>query len=71
MARRRLSIPRLEAIVGALDFVLAGEFDPASHDQPAAVYADARDWASDELCRREQRRSDRQAQRAASRAGFA
>ena len=67
----RLTVKRLEAIVAALDFLTAGEFDEPTHGQPIGVFEDARDWAADELCRREQRIQDGKAARHAKRAGFA
>ncbi|WP_353474817.1 hypothetical protein PVT71_14710 [Salipiger sp. H15] len=59
MARTLLTKRRLRAIVEALDARLAGEIDiidepdsPEIHD-----YEAARDWAEDELCRRESAQS--------------
>lgn len=59
----RLTVKRLEAIVEALDFRIAGEIGEEAC--PQQDYEGARDWASDELCRREQIISDNQARRAA------
>lgn len=55
----RLTVHRLKAIIGALDFVIAGEFDADSHERPIADYEAARDWACDELCKRETLATDR------------
>lgn len=49
----RLTTRRLEAIVEALDFRLAGEIGEESC--PQDDYAAARDWADNELCRRQHR----------------
>ena len=64
----RLTVKRLEAIIEALDFRIAGEIGDEAC--PQDDYEAARDWASDELCKREQIISDNQARRNAARMGF-
>ena len=64
----RLTVKRLEAIVEALDFRIAGEIGEEAC--PQEDYENARDWASDELCKREQIIADHDAQRRAKRLGW-
>lgn len=51
----RLTKPRIEAIIDALNFVLADDWDYNSHEHPQYVAKDALLWAEQELERREAR----------------
>lgn len=51
----RLTVHRIEAIIGALSFVIADDFDESSHERPIKDYEAAFEWACEELKRRKSR----------------
>lgn len=61
MPRTRLTIRRLRAIIEALDARLAEEIDVIDEAETPDLedYESARDWADDELCKRELMKLDR------------
>ncbi len=65
MARTLLTIKRLRAIIEALDARLAADIDVLDEAETPNIedYEAARDWADDELCRRELMKLDRLAAR--------